>query len=184
MLILPGDAKLIGGLYGGAGQNRAQIKTSSTDSAVDGQQDVFNGATGLAGGLIGFEGAQYRFDCSYDHSENWQGRQQRLLFNFNFIWGSEPEEGDYRPLLGLGVGVTDSRYDLPAATITHSSTTLALRSGMTYTLDHKQSLELVVEYSYAPSTASDNDYSGIHFTSYDLDKQQTLFLRVGYNFKP
>mgnify|MGYP001256760094 CR=1 FL=1 len=180
MIILPRDAALVGGVYGGVARHEAKIETRSSAA---GRSREYDAGAALAGILLGLEGKKYRVSTSFDRIEGGQTTQQRLFFNFDYMWGEECSAARFRPMIGAGIGSTESRYPSESGPRTFNTGSWALRGGFEYGLSADRSLELLLEYSRPFSSGSDSDFSDSHFAITELVEQQLLMLRIGYNFK-
>lgn len=183
MIILPRDAELVLGVYGGVAQHQAGVEILSSDAGRDGRRQDYDASAAMAGALLGFQGKRYRFSSSFDQLEGGRARQQRLLFNFTYFFGDHISPGGFRPMIGAGVGAADSHYQSESGSSSISTGSWVLRGGFEYGLSVDRSLELLLEYARPYSPGRDSEFSGDHFTITRLVEQQLLMLRIGYNFK-
>jgi len=139
----------------------------------------YNESVGQVGVVLGLQGDAYAFSCSYDACVSGAVTLERLLFNFEYRFNGKD---GFHPLLGIGMGVTGNDFEIGASTISCNTTTLAVRSGFNLFIDEQNSLGVILQYSYAPSSSSSNHYDGNNFTSYTLESQSSFMLRLEYLF--
>ena len=180
ILIVPRDANVVTGIYSGSSTLSTEIAITSTDNTLDGSSYNFGGTEPFIGGYIGIQNSFYRLSISYDVNYYSDIQLQRYLLGFDFMIG---DKNAFRPMVGFGVGVAESKYTINTKNIDHSNGVLAFRTGVEYTIDADQSLELLVEYSYMLDSLGSNYYDSVDFTSYNVKDQQAIMLRVGYSFE-
>ena len=181
ILIIPKKGDMVVGVYSGISQASSRIDIKSTNSSLDAQRFSFDNTNAVIGGYIGVENSYYRLSFSYDINNDPDVELQRALMNFDFKFG---EENGFRPLVGFGVGVAKSSYDIYQKTIKDENGVLAFRAGAEYRLDQSNSIEVLLEYSYIlTSGAGESFYDGNDFTTYTINKQNSITLRIGYNFE-
>ncbi len=179
LLIFPQDAKVVTGIYSGSSSISTQITVDSTDSTLDKSNYSFADIAPFIGGYIGLQNSYYRLSVSYDINYYSEIQLQRLLFNFDYRLGKQDK---FRPVIGLGVGAAESKYEINGKTIDHSNGVLVFRTGTHYTIDAHHSLELLLEYSYMLDSRGSSYYTEDVFTSYNVGDQQVIMLRLGYSF--
>ncbi len=180
LLIIPKDPQPVISLHFGGMRSSTDIDRSSVGPALDDGSFEFTESTPFIGGSIGLQNSFYRFSLSYDYTNGSDIDIERFLMNFDFKIGAE--EG-FRWLLGTGVGVAQSSYDLDHRSLQQSNGILSFRGGTEYVLNEKSSLEFIVEYSYSLSSSSSKSYyDENNFTSYKIEAQNGLIMRIGYSF--
>ncbi|MBU0631912.1 hypothetical protein KKA17_04640 [bacterium] len=180
MLILPQDSDIAMGIYSGISQNSSKVDIESTNSAKNEKSFNFDNTDVLIGGYIGVENSYYRLSLSYDINNDPDVQVQRALLNFDF---KIIEKKGLRPMVGFGVGVAMSSYNPYGKNIKDDNGVLAFRAGTEYRVDESNSIEILLEYSHTlTSGIGKSYYEGSDFTTYDLSKQNSVILRIGYNF--
>ncbi len=180
ILIVPRDADVVTGIYSGSFTLQTDVVITSTDNTLDSNAYDFGGTQPFIGGYIGIQNSYYRLSISYDVNYYSDIQLQRYLLGFDFMIG---DKDGFRPMLGFGIGVAESRYEINKKELCHSNGVLAFRAGTEYTIDVDQSLEFLVEYSYMLDSIGTSYYDGVDFTTYNVKDQQAIMLRVGYSFE-
>ncbi len=180
LLIIPKDPQPVISIQIGGMRSSTDIDKSSVGPALDNGSFEFTESAPFIGGLIGLQNSFYRFSLSYDYTNGSDIDMERFLMNFDFKIGTE---GGFRWLLGTGVGVAQSSYELDNRSLKQSNGILSFRGGTEYVLSEKSSLEFIVEYSYSlNSSSSKSYYDENNFTSYEIEDQNGIIMRVGYSF--
>ena len=179
ILIFPENGGPAVGVYAGAAFATQTVRVSSTRAEEDGRRIGTDAVLPRGGLFVGIENDRYRIDVSYDRAGNGDLRTERLLFNADFRFGGEHP---LHPLLGIGVGQTDSRFDVPGRTLTFTNGTWALRGGLEYRKGGHYAT-LLAEYSRFLNAGSDSYLSDDTFTSYDLDEQHSFFIGLQYHYR-
>jgi len=179
ILVIPKDAVPVYGVYTAFGSSSSSIDiTSTTTSTVETKKRIKN-STLTTGVMLGLENNIYRTSITYDVTNASYVDQKRLLFNFDF---KIPVEGTLTPVLGLGIGSVNSEYGLNGRYIQNSNGVISLRLGTDYLLSEQKSLVLLLEVTKTISSSSDNYMEDSTFTSYEIVKQSSYSIRLGYNF--
>ena len=179
ILIIPKDPQPVISLQIGGMRSSTDINRSSVGPALDNGSFEFTESAPFVGGLIGLQNSFYRFSLSYDYTTGSDIDIERFLMNFDFKLGGEEK---FRWLLGTGIGVAQSSYDLDNRSLKQSNGILSFRGGTEYRLNEKSSLEFIVEYSYElNSSSSKSYYDDNNFTSYTIEDQNSIIMRVGYS---
>ncbi|MDA3946361.1 MAG: hypothetical protein PF439_06745 [Helicobacteraceae bacterium] len=180
LLLFPQDAEVVAGVYSGGSAISTEITIDSTDNTLDQNNYNFIGIKPFIGGYIGLQNSLYRLSISYDINYYSEIQLQRFLFNLDYRLGAQ---NDYKPVIGFGIGAAESKYEINSKTIDHSNGVLVFRTGTLYTIDTDHSLELLLEYSYMLDSLGSSYYTKDAFTSYNVEYQQVIMLRFGYNFE-
>ncbi|MGB5965881.1 MAG: hypothetical protein WBF77_06480 [Sulfurimonadaceae bacterium] len=181
ILLVPRDAKVVVRAYSGVSKTSSVITIESTNDIIDGASFSYDSTNGLIGGAVGIQNSFYRLSLSYDIDSNTDVKLQRALLNSDFKFY---EQDGFKPLVGFGVGVAMSAYAVNQKNIKQDNGVLALRTGAEYVVDESNSLEFLLEYSYIlTSKTGVSYYEGSDFTTYNIKKQNTAMLLMGYSFE-
>ena len=181
IIIIPTDSAFIMGVYSGSSSVSTEIQTDSTNTVLDGRKTTIDTTDAFLGGYLGVQNSYYRFSLSYDLTDSSELELARLLFNFDF---KIADKGKYRPILGFGIGATTSEYTLDNRNISQDKGVIVFRAGTEYSINRQNSLEVLVEYSHMLDSGGSQSYlDRTDFTSYKVDSQDGIMLRIGYNFE-
>ncbi len=181
VLIIPRDAKFVMGVYTGVSQASTTTEIESTNSAIDGKKLNYDNNVALLGAIIGLQNNYYRFSFSYDVNNDQDLELQRALMNFDFMIG---EKEGFRSMLGFGVGVAMSSYDINSKNIKQDNGLVAFRVGTEYIINESKSIEILLEYAYLiTNSIGKSFYEGTDFTTYNIKNRNDIILRIGYNFE-
>jgi hypothetical protein len=180
LIIIPKDPKPVFSLHLGQASSSTDIDRNSTLPALNTGTISYDDSPLFWGGAIGLQNSYYRFSFSYDNSNGDDVKLQRYLMNFDFRLGYTDK------LLwrfGTGIGVGRSSYDLDGRSFTQSNGIVCFRGGTEYLVSKHTSVELIVEYSLATSKSSTTSYYSVtDYTSYQIDNQNSLIMRMGLNY--
>jgi len=181
LLIIPKDGAFVMGVYSGSSSVSTDIQTDSTDALLDGRRTSIDNTDALLGGYVGVQNSYYRFSLSYDLTNSSELELERFLLNFDFMIG---DKDGFRPMLGFGIGPTISEYTLDNRIISQSKGVIVFRAGTEYSINRQNSFEVLLEYSHMLDSVGSKSYSdGTDFTSYKIESQHGIMLRIGYNFE-
>lgn len=181
LLIIPRDANVVIGVYSGISKASSITEIESTNSAIDDQSFQYDNNVAFIGAMIGIQNDYYRFSFSYDINSDSDIELQRALMNFDFKIG---DKDSFRPILGFGVGIAMSAYNINNKTVKQDNGLLAFRAGTEYSIDKLNSIEILLEYSYVMTNSIGKSfYEGSDFTTYNLKDKDDFILRIGYDFE-
>ena len=179
LLIIPRDAVVAIGIYGGSSTVLSGIEVDSTDITLDGKAYDIDKTEAFFGGYLGLQNSHYRFSISYDVNNNSDLRLERLLINFDYKIGAKDA---FRPMIGFGVGASNSSYIIDGRDISQDKGVIALRGGTEYFINDHHSVEFLLEYAYMLDSGSGDAFYDDEFTTYDIKDQSNIILRIGYTF--
>ena len=179
LLIIPTDAVVAVGIYTGSSTVLSNIEVESTDENLNGKITDIDKTEPFFGGYLGLQNAHYRFSVSYDVNNNSDLKLERLLINFDYKIGVQD---GFRPMIGFGVGASESSYTMDGRDIKQDKAVIALRTGAEYFINGHNSIELLAEYAYMFDSSGDSFLYDDEFTTYDIKNQNAIMFRIGYNF--
>ncbi len=180
ILLIPDNAKAVIGISAGMVSLDQQVHIDSTDPAQDGLRFGYHQTNPDMGLLLGLENDRYGIDIAFDSSAGNGVSMQQLLFGFKYKF---LQENTIHPMLGVNVGVTDSKLEIPDTTVTFSNGTYAVDAGVEFRQDDRQAIEIMMRYSRFLNAGSDTRTTETDFTSYNLHEQNSLSIRFGYRYR-
>lgn len=181
ILLLPTNAKPVIGIYTGTTKTKTDIEIKSTDNSIDGDKYTYNNDSTLIGVFIGAENEYYRLSFSFDKENTTKLQLDRFLINLDYKLTSYK---NFKPMFGFGIGASSSTYNINNKEINQENGTIVFRIGSEVLIEKSNSIEILIEYSnMLTSNIGKSFYENNEFTTYDIKKQNSIMLRIGYNFK-